>query len=244
MWWVQLGGRLPDWFPVLHPERQALLFKGIECCNSPTRRSCQISGRSSKIGHRMPMGGTSGSGFGMGAWGTTCSSSQRLAGDAAIELVCREQLLVYQLFPRSFSALVSTNLSSGLLFADPHSKHGQSPLCTQSGLAHMHITSKGTGVNRAGWGFSCRAHKGLDGPMATSCDTQRSLGVWWPLGKAPVGPAFGVPGYLLDLRSAVAALFSTSHEHGSVTTNLPPGVDIIGTSTEVSKAAHKHCAAR
>ena len=131
----------------------------------------------------------------------------------------------------------------GLLASDPHASFGQSPLCAISGLAHMHITSKGDNIERSQRGFACNPHKDRDAPLAGD-GTQRALGIWWPVGPVPKGPTFGYPGYPLDLRVPVGALFSSSHVHGSKTTFLPAGVDVVGTSTELSQRDISHCAIR
>ena len=105
----------------------------------------------------------------------------------------------------------------------------------------MHITSKGCDLTRRALGFACKPHKDLDAPLA-GVGTQRALGIWWPMGEVPRGPTFGYPGYALDLRVPVAALFCTRHVHGTKTELLPPGVDVVGTSTEISARDVSHCA--
>lgn len=233
LWWVRLTDCEYDWFPQVDATAQALAIKQIELLNKPTKRDgIQISGRASKVGHRMPMGGYSGVGFG---------NSNVTLEPANVARVAQNQLAIYELFPRGLSALLSSNRSMGLLASDPDASFGQSPLCAISGLAHMHITSKGADIQRPQHGFACHAHKDRDAPLAGD-GTQRALGIWWPVGPVPKGPTFGYPGYSLDLRVPVGALFSTSHLHGSKTTRLPAGADVVGTSTELSQRDVLHCA--
>ena len=232
LWWVQLSECKYPWFPQVDPAAQAAAIKQLELLNKPTKRDCQLSGRASKVGHRMPQGGTSGRGFG---------SANIELEPTIVAKVAQTQLDVYGLFPRGLSALLASNRSMGLLASDPHATFGQSPLCAISGLAHMHITSKGCDLTRRALGFACKPHQDLDAPLA-GVGTQRALGIWWPMGEVPKGPTFGYPGYALDLRVPVAALFCTRHVHGTKTELLPPGVDVVGTSTEISARDVSHCA--
>ena len=116
LWWVDLlacqdaGWMLPGW------SSQATRIKSIEQCNAGVSRACLISGRSSKIGHRLPMGG-GGVGFGSVAWGTNqaCQRNPMLVDSAndAIDNVMRQQVAVWKLFPKAYAALLSCNQSGG-----------------------------------------------------------------------------------------------------------------------------------
>ena len=244
LWWVDLlacqdaGWALPGW------SSQAAQIKCIEQCNAGVSRACLVSGRSSKIGHRLPMGG-GGVGFGSVAWGTntTCQRNPLLVKSAneAIDAVMRQQVAVWHLFPKAYAALLACNQSGGLLVADPHATHGPSPVA-RHGVSHMHITSKGKDLGTMCMGFSCTPHTDTDSELGQGTSpSQFSLGVWWPLGAQgggigawPEEPSFGYAGGVVGLSRPVACAFNSALPHCSSTTLLPPGCDIIGTSTEVS----------
>ena len=264
MWWVdllrcgELGWQLPGW------ETQGARVKTIEQCNAGVSRVCLVSGRSSKIGHRLPMGG-GGRGFGSVAWGTsrTCQMNPLLveAADAEVPFVMEQQVAVWSLFPKAFAAtvlcnrakgfvllqafaaLVSSNHAEGLLLADGHATFGQSPIA-RHGVSHMHITSKGKRLDTTNLGFSCTPHIDTDRDIgATERSSQFSLGVWWPIGVDgpgvgvsawPICPTFGYLGGVVGLSRPVACAFNSSLGHCSSTAMLPGGCDVIGTSTEIS----------
>lgn len=158
---AQAGWALPGW------SSQAAQIKCIEQCNARVSRACLVSGRSSKIGHRLPMG-RGGVGFCSVAWGTnvTCQRNPLLVDSAneAIDGVMRQQVAIWQLFPKAYAALLACNQSGGLLVADPHATHGQSPVA-RHGVSHMHITSKGKKLDTMCMGFSCIPHTDTDSEL-------------------------------------------------------------------------------
>lgn len=247
MWWVDLLRCGHDSWQFEGWGSQGLRIKDLEQCNAAVHRECLVSGRSSKVGHRLPMGG-GGVGFGSVAWGTSrvCQAKPGLldAANVVLPIVMEQQVAVWSLFPKAYAALLSTNHSSGLLVADSHATHGQSPVA-QHGVSHMHITSKGANLSSTRHGFSCHPHADRDNSLAVGAQSQFSLGVWWPIGAEffdagqslqswELCPTFGYNGGVVTLSRPVACAFNSAIPHASSTCLLPSGCDFIGTSTEVS----------
>ncbi len=166
------------------------------------------------------------------------------ANDATLKRVLELQSDTYSLFPRSHAALITTNATSGLLQADAYATHGVSKAC-QFGIAHVHITSKGRDLDVGAHGFQCTPHCDQDGVLDVGKEAQQSIGAWWPLGGVQKNAGFfGYNGAMMSLHRPIAALFNTAYSHRSVSSVLPPGQDIIGTSTEVSIRDYRHCVKR
>jgi hypothetical protein len=219
---------------------QATNLKAVEQCNPSVSRKCILSGRSSKVGHRLPCGG-GGRGFGSIPWRNKCGA--RLgAGEESLRDALDVQSQVWALFPRQYAALLAVNQSAGLLASDGHATHGQSPVPNLAGISHMHITSKGLRLSSSAKGFSCKAHCDGDFPLAsTSSASTFSLGAWWPLGKPTSGCAFGFHRHMCSLSRPLAACFNSKVPHCSTTCCLGPGHDVVGTSTEISTRDVRHC---
>ena len=237
---------------------QATNLKAVEQCNPGVSRSCILSGRSpkvghqvlcseciwlgrsSKVGHRMPCGG-GGFGFGSIPWDNK-SDAKKKAGEKSLRDALEVQAQVWALFPRQYAALLTVNQSAGLLASDVHATHGQSPVPNLAGISHMHITSKGLRLAGIAKGFSCKPHCDGDFKLtSTSSASTFSLGAWWPLGQPGSGCAFGYHGHMCSLSRPVAACFNSQLPHRSITCSLGPGVDVLGTSTEISTRDVLHC---
>ena len=213
----------------------------------PHPRDCKKGGVSKKWGHRMPRGGTSGHGYGAAAFVQSCSILDIFNYHASKDAALVGQVAVYNLFPRAYTSLVSHNASLDLHVADSHATNGQSDVGLASGLSHVHITGKAN-ASSVGPTWHCdfhvdddaNQHEHTHGADSERASSTHSLGVWWPANIDPerdtVRFVFECCGYL-PLEEPIAIVWNSTFKHGSYSTFLPAGADVVGTSTESAKRA-------
>ena len=216
----------------------------------PHPRQCKVGGVSKKWGNRMPRGGTSGHGYGASNFVSTCTEYDIMYYNKhkVDALAC--QMAVYNLFPRAITSLLAHNFSLDLHLADSHATNGQSDVGVMSGLSHVHITGK-TNPSKVAYSWHCKFHVDDDasqhehtyGPDSERDAGTNTLGIWWPANIDPardtVRFVFECCGYL-PLDKPIAIQWNSRMSHGSYSTFLPAGVDVVGTSTESALRAVQH----